>query len=264
MARQKIKKIEKASIVGFQKHFLEKMIDFFENNTGKFIYYICDIEDIEPDVLKLDLNALNNLRRKKIIKKTGVKQGKKADVLNVGLSAPCKLEIKVRGLNKGDMAIEADKNSDLCFYHRLDNPCVYVELERSDIDINKAVGYLLSLSPDLYKPVRNKQGKFFITISKSEGIYYDEKIKKYKYYAPLKNSKRYKLIQLLLKSKKAEKGDFLRDYLKYKEYSKLSHEIDEINLLFKERLLFKEDLIIRENAGGYNINFNEYSIMKTE
>lgn len=263
MTSERTKNIEELSIIGFQKNFLKKMLDFFDNNVGKFIYYICDIESMD-DNTKLDLDALYSLRRKRIIKKAGIKEGKKADVLSIDLSSPTELERKIGNMNKADVAIEEENISDLNFYHRLDQPCIFIELERGDIDIYKAKGYLLSLSPDLYQPVKNKEGKYIITISKSDGIYYDERIKEYKYYAPLKKSKRFELIHLLLDRGKAERGDFLIDFMRYKEYSKLKHEIDEINSLFKKKLLFKEKLIIKENSGGYSINFKEYFIRETE
>ncbi len=130
----------------------------------------------------------------------------------------------------------------------------------AELRIKGPVGKLRSLVESEYKSLVSN--KIEIIIDKKHGLYMkSHPDRSYELQHKTKNvvTKRYRLIEKLIKAKRIVSGPKLRGELGYETISLVGQEIKKINNGCREKAGLFDDLISHQNTGGYEIN-SRYSI----
>jgi len=260
---EKINK-EKYLILNFQCSLLKKIFNLYKKNNDYIYLYLENIEEADSEILKIKMKAIYSLKRKGIFKNFKVlSDKKKKDILKIEQPIFDKLDIAIQDLNKHDILKQNIEYIENEFFYRLDVPCVYLKLKKTDIDLKKAAETISNPDPGFFKSEKTKKGKVVIHISKIYGVYSNSFTKEFIHYAINKKAKRFDILNLLLSTNKAVGGTYISKKLNISP-ANLSNEIKKINLLFKRNLILNKELITRGKPSGYILNYPHYHIIKDD
>jgi len=241
---------------------LKKVFDFYKKDNEYIHLYLEGIENADSEILKLKIRAIHNLKRRGIFKNFKIlSDKKKRDILKVQQPSFDKLDVEIQDLSNHDILMQNREYIENEFLYRLDVSCVYLELKKTNIDLKRAVGLISKFDAGFFKPEKTQDGKIIIYISKRDGIYSNSFTKEFIHYAIGIKSKRLKILDILLSDTKAISGPHISSELGV-DIANLSNEIKRINSLFKKNLILNKKLIIREKTNGYNLNYQQYHIIK--